>query len=72
MDKNLGATIEEGLHFRHKPYIYLYSPEEGEGLNLIRGDHKGRSKTFQYMQNSDVQSIPIIYVRTSSHNEQSL
>ncbi len=24
------ATIEEGLRFRHKPYIYLYSPEEGE------------------------------------------
>ncbi len=99
---DFGATIEEGLHFRHKPYIYLYSPEEreltssgsqtpkqglvggegqkpiftqntsivssmrgihlkghtpkGDGLNLIRGDPKGRSKTFQYVQNSDVLS----------------
>jgi hypothetical protein len=26
----LGATIEEGLRFRHKPYMYLYSSEEGE------------------------------------------
>jgi hypothetical protein len=22
--------VKEGLRFRHKPYIYLYSPEEGE------------------------------------------
>jgi hypothetical protein len=25
-----------------------------EGQNLIRGDHKGRSKIFQHLQNSDV------------------
>jgi hypothetical protein len=26
--RSFGSTIEEGLRFRHKPYIYLYSPEE--------------------------------------------
>ncbi len=96
----LGATIEENLSFKHKPYLCF--PEEGEltwgvpdpkrGLgegrgkkpifiqntsrvssvrgvhleghtpkggvqNLIRGDHKGRSKIFQYMQNSDVNQL---------------
>ncbi len=30
---------------------------KGEGQNLNRGDHKGHSKNFQCMQNSDVHQL---------------
>jgi hypothetical protein len=47
IQNNSRVSRVRGVHLEgHTP--------KGEGQNLIRGDHKGRSKIFQYLQNSDV------------------